>query len=140
MAQLGVRRFDDLIGRADLLDTRKGVAHWKAQGLDFSRVLALAPPRPMCRAAMWTCKRTGWTRPWTSSSSPKRRPGIGPRPAVSIMRGGPQRQPLGRRHALRRAHPRHPDGLPDGTFRRSSSRARAGSRSAPSCARGITLI
>ncbi len=41
MAQLGIRRFDDLIGRADLLDTRKGVAHWKARGLDFSRVLAL---------------------------------------------------------------------------------------------------
>ncbi|MDE2121414.1 MAG: glutamate synthase subunit alpha, partial [Betaproteobacteria bacterium] len=38
MAQLGVRSFDDLIGRADLLDTRAGIAHWKAQGLDFSRV------------------------------------------------------------------------------------------------------
>jgi glutamate synthase (NADPH/NADH) large chain len=38
MAQLGIRRFDDLIGRTDLLDTRKGVAHWKARGLDFSRV------------------------------------------------------------------------------------------------------
>ena len=41
MAQLGIRKFDDLIGRADLLDTRKGVEHWKAQGLDFSRVFAL---------------------------------------------------------------------------------------------------
>ena len=38
MAQLGIRRFDELIGRADLLDTRKGIAHWKAKGLDFSRV------------------------------------------------------------------------------------------------------
>ena len=38
MAQLGVRSFDELIGRADLLDTRAGIAHWKAQGLDFSRV------------------------------------------------------------------------------------------------------
>ena len=38
MAQLGVRKFDDLIGRADLLDTKKGIAHWKAKGLDFSRV------------------------------------------------------------------------------------------------------
>ncbi|MBN2691263.1 MAG: glutamate synthase subunit alpha, partial [Burkholderiaceae bacterium] len=38
MAQLGVRKFDDLVGRADLLDARKGVAHWKARGLDFSRV------------------------------------------------------------------------------------------------------
>lgn len=38
MASLGIRSFDDLIGRADLLDTKKGVEHWKAQGLDFSRV------------------------------------------------------------------------------------------------------
>lgn len=38
MAQLGIRRFDELIGRSDLLDTRKGISHWKAKGLDFSRV------------------------------------------------------------------------------------------------------
>jgi len=40
MAQLGIRRFDDMIGRSDLLDTRKGLEHWKAQGLDFSRLFA----------------------------------------------------------------------------------------------------
>ncbi len=38
MAQLGISRFNDLIGRVDLLDTRKGISHWKAQGLDFSRL------------------------------------------------------------------------------------------------------
>jgi glutamate synthase (NADPH/NADH) large chain len=38
MAQLGVRTFDELIGRADLLDTRQSIEHWKARGLDFSRV------------------------------------------------------------------------------------------------------
>jgi glutamate synthase (NADPH/NADH) large chain len=38
MAQLGVRKFDDLIGRADLLDMKQGVEHWKARGLDFGRV------------------------------------------------------------------------------------------------------
>ena len=38
MAQLGIRSFDELIGRADLLDTKKGIAHWKARGLDFSRI------------------------------------------------------------------------------------------------------
>ena len=41
MAQLGMRKFDELIGRVDLLDTRKGIDHWKAQGLDFSKVFAL---------------------------------------------------------------------------------------------------
>jgi glutamate synthase domain-containing protein 2/glutamate synthase domain-containing protein 1/glutamate synthase domain-containing protein 3 len=43
MAQLGIRKFDDLIGRADLLDMKKGIEHWKAKGLDFSRVFALPP-------------------------------------------------------------------------------------------------
>ena len=38
MAQLGVRRFDDLIGRSDLLDTKRGIEHWKARGLDFSKI------------------------------------------------------------------------------------------------------
>jgi len=38
MAQLGIRKFDELIGRVDLLDMRAGLAHWKAQGLDFTRV------------------------------------------------------------------------------------------------------
>ena len=38
MAQLGIRKFDDLVGRVDLLDMRKGVAHWKAKGLDFSKL------------------------------------------------------------------------------------------------------
>lgn len=41
MAQLGIRRFDELIGRADLLDTKKGIEHWKARGLDFARIFHL---------------------------------------------------------------------------------------------------
>jgi glutamate synthase (NADPH/NADH) large chain len=38
MASLGIRKFDDLIGRADLLDTQAGIEHWKIQGLDFSKI------------------------------------------------------------------------------------------------------
>ena len=38
MAQLGIRKFDELIGRSDLLDVKHGIAHWKARGLDFSKV------------------------------------------------------------------------------------------------------
>ena len=41
MAQLGIRKFDDLIGRADLLDMKQGIEHWKAKGLDFGRLLAM---------------------------------------------------------------------------------------------------
>ena len=40
MAQLGMRKFDDMIGRADLLDMKKGIEHWKASGLDFGRLFA----------------------------------------------------------------------------------------------------
>ena len=43
MAQLGIRKFDDLIGRADLLDTRQGIEHWKAKGLDFSKIFYMPP-------------------------------------------------------------------------------------------------
>jgi glutamate synthase (NADPH/NADH) large chain len=43
MAQLGIRKFDDLIGRVDLLDRAKAITHWKAQGLDFSRVFYQQP-------------------------------------------------------------------------------------------------
>ncbi len=43
LADLGVRTFDELIGRADLLDMKKGIAHWKARGLDFSRIFHLTP-------------------------------------------------------------------------------------------------
>jgi glutamate synthase (NADPH/NADH) large chain len=39
MAQLGIRTFDELIGRTDLLDKSTAITHWKAQGLDFSRLL-----------------------------------------------------------------------------------------------------
>ena len=38
MAGMGIRQFNDLIGRADLLDMQKGIDHWKLAGLDFSKV------------------------------------------------------------------------------------------------------
>jgi glutamate synthase (NADPH/NADH) large chain len=41
MAEMGFTRFADMIGRVDLLDTREGIAHWKAKGLDFSKLFAL---------------------------------------------------------------------------------------------------
>ncbi|RII83327.1 glutamate synthase-related protein [Neopusillimonas maritima] len=43
MAQLGIRTFDELIGRADLLNTAPAIDHWKAKGLDFSRVFETIP-------------------------------------------------------------------------------------------------
>ena len=43
MAALGFRTVDEMIGRSDLIDVRKGVDHWKAKGLDFSRIFYQAP-------------------------------------------------------------------------------------------------
>jgi glutamate synthase (ferredoxin) len=39
MAALGFRSMDEMIGRADRLDFRPAVDHWKARGLDFSAIL-----------------------------------------------------------------------------------------------------
>jgi glutamate synthase domain-containing protein 2/glutamate synthase domain-containing protein 1/glutamate synthase domain-containing protein 3 len=46
MAQLGVSKFEDLIGRTDLLRTDTAIDHWKASGVDLSSLLAPpdAPP------------------------------------------------------------------------------------------------
>jgi glutamate synthase (NADPH/NADH) large chain len=38
MASMGIAKFDDLIGRPDLLDMQAGIDHWKISGLDFSKV------------------------------------------------------------------------------------------------------
>ena len=53
MAQLGFRRFDDMIGRSDRLDMRKAIDHWKARGLDYSRILQM-PNVP--DAAVYNCE------------------------------------------------------------------------------------
>jgi glutamate synthase domain-containing protein 3 len=40
MARLGIRTFDELIGRVDLLQTREAIDHWKAKGVDLTKLLA----------------------------------------------------------------------------------------------------
>ena len=39
MAKLGFRTIEEMVGRVDKLVMRKAVDHWKAQGLDYSRIL-----------------------------------------------------------------------------------------------------
>ena len=39
MAELGIRKFDDLIGRVDLIEASYATEHWKAHGVDVSRIL-----------------------------------------------------------------------------------------------------
>jgi glutamate synthase (ferredoxin) len=39
MAQLGFRTMDEMVGRTDVLEPKRAVEHWKAKGLDFSKIL-----------------------------------------------------------------------------------------------------
>jgi glutamate synthase (ferredoxin) len=39
MAELGFRTLNEMIGRSDVLEAQKAVTHWKAKGLDFSKIL-----------------------------------------------------------------------------------------------------
>jgi glutamate synthase domain-containing protein 2/glutamate synthase domain-containing protein 1/glutamate synthase domain-containing protein 3 len=46
MRRLGVRRFDDLIGRVDLLRADEAIDHWKARGVDLTHVLSMPAVDP----------------------------------------------------------------------------------------------
>ena len=39
MAQLGFRTINEMVGRTDRLEAKTAVEHWKARGLDFSKIL-----------------------------------------------------------------------------------------------------
>ena len=40
MARLGIARFEDLVGRVDLLEADEAIEHWKARGIDLSNLLS----------------------------------------------------------------------------------------------------
>jgi glutamate synthase (NADPH) large chain len=46
MAQLGFRKFDEMVGRVDRLDMVPAINHWKAKGIDLSRLLYQEPASP----------------------------------------------------------------------------------------------
>ena len=49
MARLGVARFDDLVGRVDLLDVEEALADWRERGIDLSRLLRTPDGSPLRR-------------------------------------------------------------------------------------------
>ncbi|MGH8726818.1 MAG: glutamate synthase large subunit [Burkholderiales bacterium] len=55
MARMGFKTFNELIGRSDMLDTRRGIAHWKAKGLDFSRIFYR--PQVPADVAIYQCEQ-----------------------------------------------------------------------------------
>ena len=54
MAELGFRTMNDMIGRMDRLDMRPAIEHWKAQGLDFSKLFA--KPQVGDDVAVYNCE------------------------------------------------------------------------------------
>jgi len=48
MASLGFRTMDEMIGRVDILEVNKAIDHYKAKGLDFSRLLMMPQPHQGC--------------------------------------------------------------------------------------------
>ncbi len=46
MAEMGFRTVAEMVGRVDRLDTNKAISHWKAQGVDLSRLLHQVDPAP----------------------------------------------------------------------------------------------
>ena len=54
MAELGYRTFNEMIGQMQMLDQRAMVAHWKAKGLDFSRLFT--KPEAAKGVAIYRCE------------------------------------------------------------------------------------
>jgi glutamate synthase (NADPH/NADH) large chain len=52
LAQMGYARLDQIVGESDLLEKRPAIDHWKARGLDFSRIF-YKPDAPR-EATHWT--------------------------------------------------------------------------------------
>ena len=52
MAQLGYRKFNDMVGQTQMLDQNALVAHWKAKGLDFSKLFVSRRKQPARRSIM----------------------------------------------------------------------------------------
>src|SRR5690606_20763327 len=55
MAELGFRTFDEMIGRTDLLDMRRAIDHWKADGIDLSKLVYRPEAGP--GVAIYNCEQ-----------------------------------------------------------------------------------
>jgi glutamate synthase (NADPH/NADH) large chain len=139
MAKLGVRTVNELIGRTDLLDVRKGLEHWKAKGLDFSNVFRM--PKMPHEVARYHCETQshGLEKALDNRIIELARPAIEHSEKVSIEM--PIRNinrtvgtMLSHEIAKRYGH----DGLPDGTIHVRFAGS-AGQSFGAFLARGVTL-
>ncbi|HWK95029.1 MAG TPA: glutamate synthase large subunit [Pseudolabrys sp.] len=55
MAELGYRKIDEMVGQLQMLDQRRLVAHWKAKGLDFSKLFM--KPKADAKTPVYHCEK-----------------------------------------------------------------------------------
>jgi glutamate synthase domain-containing protein 2/glutamate synthase domain-containing protein 1/glutamate synthase domain-containing protein 3 len=118
MASLGIRRVEDMVGRAELLDMRPAVDHWKAKGVDLSMVLTVPElpqdaPRRRTRAQVPVLDDAlDWELLRRCAPALEHREGVklGPVPVRNVNRtvGGILSGEIARRHGV--------FGLPEGTI------------------------
>ena len=106
MAQLGFRTIDEMIGRSDLLDMRKAIDHYKARGLDFSKIFyrpEMGPDVAVPQGAAAGARHRLDAR----RDHPRSRlcPALERGEPVSLAPADPQRQPDGGHHPGKRADP-----------------------------------
>jgi hypothetical protein len=118
MAELGVRRMDDLVGRAsDFLDVDEAVRHWKARGVDLSRLLYREPAGPDVPIRQVDKQDHGLAGALDYQLIDQAKPASGRRPPRLFRAADPQLQPNGGHHAVRRDRQAlWPRGLPDDTI------------------------
>ena len=68
MAEMGFRTVAEMIGRVDRIDTRKALDHWKADGVDLSRLLHQVAARRRRAAAPDDRRRTTASPPRSTTS------------------------------------------------------------------------
>jgi glutamate synthase domain-containing protein 3 len=140
MASLGIRRFEDMIGRSDLLDVDPAIEHWKARHVDLSLVLQMpelpaGTPRRRSRAQVPVLDDAlDWELVQTCTPALERGESVtlGPVPVRNVNRtvGGILSGEIARRHGA--------EGLPEGTVEISFSGS-AGQSFAAWLAPGVTF-
>ncbi|WDT72459.1 MAG: glutamate synthase-related protein [Candidatus Manganitrophus sp.] len=104
MAKLGFRTFDEMIGRVDKLKAQKAIDHWKAQGLDFSKILQRPEVGPEVATYCVTSQDHGLEKALDHELIEIARPALESKRKGGALPSDPQHQPHGRRDALRRDH------------------------------------
>ena len=143
MASLGVRTFDELIGRVDLLSADEAIEHWKARGVDLTHLLHAPARRARRRAAPphRSRRRRCSTTRWTTSCIEQARAAI-ERGEPTCASSGACATSTAASAACSRAEIAElhgAEGLPDGHDRGRTSRGSAGQSFGGWLAPGVTF-